>query len=133
MHLLFIADPLESFKIYKDSTFAMMQEAQSRGHRLSVCEPKDLTWQRGQSVTAFVRDIVRRQPGDVLAKQTNAALIGWVKARDGVGHGRLATAVWSNQSEDFARMDLHVHAAECNEASKTAHDPSTVEGGRAFD
>jgi glutathione synthase len=57
MHLLFIADPLESFKIYKDSTFAMMQEAQSRGHRLSVCEPKDLTWQRGQSVTAFVRDI----------------------------------------------------------------------------
>ncbi len=57
MHLLFIADPLESFKIYKDSTFAMMQEAQARGHRLSVCEPKDLAWQRGQSVTAYVRDI----------------------------------------------------------------------------
>ncbi len=57
MHLLFIADPLESFKTYKDSTFAMMQEAQARGHRLSVCEPKDLTWQRGQSVLAYVRDI----------------------------------------------------------------------------
>ncbi len=57
MHLLFIADPLESFKIYKDSTFAMMQEAQARGHRLSACEPKDLTWQRGQAVTAYVRDI----------------------------------------------------------------------------
>ncbi|MFM7341814.1 MAG: glutathione synthase [Betaproteobacteria bacterium] len=57
MHLLFIADPIESFRIYKDSTFAMMCELQARGHRLSVCEPKDLTWQKSQKVTAFVRDI----------------------------------------------------------------------------
>ena len=57
MHLLFVADPLESFKIYKDTTFAMMREAQRRGHRLSTCEPKDIRWQRGESVTAFVRDI----------------------------------------------------------------------------
>ena len=27
MRIAFIADPLESFKIYKDSTFAMMEEA----------------------------------------------------------------------------------------------------------
>jgi glutathione synthase len=58
MHLLFIADPIESFKIYKDSTFAMMREAQRRGHRLSVCEPKDLAWQSGQDVIGYVRDIV---------------------------------------------------------------------------
>ena len=57
MHLLFVADPLESFKIYKDTTFAMMREAQARGHRLSVCEPRDIMWQRGAPVTAFVRDI----------------------------------------------------------------------------
>jgi len=57
MHLLFVADPLESFRIYKDSTFAMMREAQKRSHRLSVCEPKDLMWQKGAPVTAFVRDI----------------------------------------------------------------------------
>ena len=57
MHLLFVADPLESFKIYKDTTFAMMREAQRRGHRLSVCEPKEIRWQRGECVTAFVRDI----------------------------------------------------------------------------
>ena len=57
MILLFVADPLESFRIYKDSTFAMMREAQKRGHRLSVCEPKDLMWQKGAPVTAFVRDI----------------------------------------------------------------------------
>ena len=57
MKLLFVADPLESFKIYKDTTFAMMREAQRRGHTLSACEPKDIMWQRGSPVTAFVRDI----------------------------------------------------------------------------
>ena len=57
MNILFIADPLESFKIYKDTTFAMMRELQKRGHTLSACEPKDIMWQRGAPVTAYVRDI----------------------------------------------------------------------------
>lgn len=57
MQILFISDPLESFKIYKDTTFAMMREAQRRGHTLVVCGPQDLTWQRGAAVTARVRDI----------------------------------------------------------------------------
>ncbi len=57
MHLLFVADPIESFKIYKDTTFAMMREAQRRGHTLSVCEPADIHWQTGQPVSAQVRDI----------------------------------------------------------------------------
>lgn len=58
MKLLFIADPLESFKIYKDTTFAMMREAQRRGHQLTACLPQDLVWQRGSQVSARVRDIV---------------------------------------------------------------------------
>jgi glutathione synthase len=57
MNLLFISDPLESFKTYKDTTFAMMREAQKRGHRVAACEPQDLMWQRGARVTAHVRDI----------------------------------------------------------------------------
>ena len=57
MNILFIADPLESFKIYKDTTFVMMREAQKRGHTLAACEPKDLRWQRGEKVMAFVRDM----------------------------------------------------------------------------
>ncbi len=57
MRLLFIADPLDGFKTAKDSTFAMMREAAARGHALMACEPKDLMWQRGGVVTAFVRDI----------------------------------------------------------------------------
>ena len=57
MNLLFVADPLESFKTYKDSTFAMMREAAARGHRLLACQPQDLRWLRGEPVTAQVRDI----------------------------------------------------------------------------
>jgi glutathione synthase len=65
MKLLFVADPLESFKTYKDSTFAMMREAASRGHRLMACTPRDLRWQRGEPVTGFVRDItLTGRPGD---------------------------------------------------------------------
>ncbi len=65
MKLLFVADPLESFKTHKDSTFAMMREAAARGHTLMACEPKDIRWQRGEAVTAFVRDItLTGRPGD---------------------------------------------------------------------
>ncbi|MES3009377.1 MAG: glutathione synthase [Pseudomonadota bacterium] len=57
MNLLFIADPLDTFAIYKDTTFAMMRTLQARSHRIAVCEPKDILWQRGGRVTARVRDI----------------------------------------------------------------------------
>lgn len=57
MNILFVADPLESFKIYKDTTFAMMREAARRGHRISACETADLGWQTGAKVSAQVRHI----------------------------------------------------------------------------
>ena len=34
MNILFIADPLHTFKTYKDTTYAMMREAAARGHQL---------------------------------------------------------------------------------------------------
>jgi glutathione synthase len=52
MKLLFVADPLDTFKIYKDSTFAMMREASQRGHTLWATQPVDLSWQRGGRVQA---------------------------------------------------------------------------------
>ena len=57
MKLLFIADPLEGFNTAKDTTFSMMREAVKRGHTLMACEPKDVMWQRGGKVTAYVREI----------------------------------------------------------------------------
>jgi glutathione synthase len=65
MNILFVADPLESFKIYKDTTFSMMREAQRRGHRVAACEQQDLLWQRGAPVTAHVRDITLNGRPDV--------------------------------------------------------------------
>src|SRR3954470_6020254 len=62
MDLLFVADPLEVFKTYKDTTFSMMREAQQRGHRVSACEPRHLVWQSGAKTSAAVRDI--RLTGD---------------------------------------------------------------------
>ena len=57
MNILFVADPLEVFKTYKDTTFSMMREAQRRGHRLFACEPRHLTWRSGDLVHAELREI----------------------------------------------------------------------------
>src|SRR5664279_198948 len=57
MNLLFVADPLETFNVKKDSTFAMMREGARRGHSLFACEAKDLMWQRGARVATHVRAI----------------------------------------------------------------------------
>ena len=63
MRLLFVADPLETFKTYKDTTFAMMREAEKRGHALVACEPRDLVWQRGGRVEARARSVALAVPG----------------------------------------------------------------------
>jgi glutathione synthase len=39
---LFILDPLEELKAYKDTSVAMMRAAQSRGHEVWYCEQSDL-------------------------------------------------------------------------------------------
>ncbi len=57
MNILFVADPIESFKIHKDTSFAMMREAQRRAHRISVCEPQHIRWSSGSTVQAEVRHI----------------------------------------------------------------------------
>jgi glutathione synthase len=48
MDILFIADPLDHFKIYKDTTYAMMAEAARRGHVLYTCGPQHLAWLNGK-------------------------------------------------------------------------------------
>ena len=58
MDLLFVVDPLDTFKIHKDTSFAMMREAQRRGHAIWVCEPRQITWQSGGRVRAQMAHIV---------------------------------------------------------------------------
>jgi len=52
MDIAFIADPLASFKIYKDTTFAMMREAAARGHRLWFMEQGDVARDPSGSIIA---------------------------------------------------------------------------------
>ncbi len=85
MHFLFIADPLESFKIYKDTTFVMMRELQKRGHLLSVCEPQDLSWQSSHRVMAHVRDVMLtgEQSGEGWFRTTQQQFNDRPRASDG--------------------------------------------------
>jgi len=44
MKIAFIVDPLDEFKTYKDSTYAMMREAAARSHELYVMQQEDMMW-----------------------------------------------------------------------------------------
>ena len=54
MKLAFIVDPLDEFKIYKDTSFAMMREAASRGFELFTLQQQDLFW-RKQRVAGYAK------------------------------------------------------------------------------
>jgi glutathione synthase len=63
MKIAFIVDPLPSFKIYKDTTFAIMREAAARGHTLYAMEQEDLS-SRGNAVYGNARrvDLTGQKP-----------------------------------------------------------------------
>lgn len=46
MKLAFIVDPLDEFKIYKDTSFAMMREAAARGWELYTLQQEDIFWRK---------------------------------------------------------------------------------------
>jgi glutathione synthase len=73
MKILFVADPLESFKIYKDTTFSMMREAQKRGHQIVACQMTDVRWQQGETVSAQVRHIMLTGQPDSWFSETSAS------------------------------------------------------------
>jgi glutathione synthase len=56
MKLAFVLDPLDSIKTYKDSSYAMMQEAASRGHALSSLQQEDVVLRDGK-VFGYARDL----------------------------------------------------------------------------
>ncbi|MRX11594.1 glutathione synthase [Pseudoduganella sp. FT25W] len=47
MKIAFLADPLSTFKTYKDSTYAMMVEADKRGHEVYAFQQKDMAVEQG--------------------------------------------------------------------------------------
>jgi glutathione synthase len=73
MDILFIADPLDHFKIYKDTTYAMMAEAARRGHTLYTCEPQHLAW-LGGTVEAAAQRVT------IIGDETDSARSPWHEA-----------------------------------------------------
>ncbi|MGH8669358.1 MAG: glutathione synthase, partial [Burkholderiales bacterium] len=55
MVLLFIIDPPEELKAYKDTTVAMMRAAQARGHTVFVCEQSSLHWDKNSVAARATR------------------------------------------------------------------------------
>jgi glutathione synthase len=83
MNILFIVDPLASFKIKKDTSFAMMREAQKRGHTVTACEVPHIQWQRGECVKAQVQDL--HLTGDANAwYEVTASRTAWLKDFDAI-------------------------------------------------
>ena len=83
MNILFIVDPLASFKIKKDTSFAMMREAQKRGHTVTACEVPHIQWQRGECVKAQVQDL--RLTGDANTwYEVTASRTAWLKDFDAI-------------------------------------------------
>jgi glutathione synthase len=55
VQVLFILDPLESLKAYKDTSVAMMRAAQKRGHSIYACEQRGIHWEKGKVAAAVTR------------------------------------------------------------------------------
>ena len=83
MNILFIVDPLASFKIKKDTSFAMMREAQKRGHTVTACEVPHIEWQKGECVKAQVQDLKLTGKADAWYEVT-ALRTAWLKDFDAI-------------------------------------------------
>ncbi|MCC7096235.1 MAG: glutathione synthase [Thermomonas sp.] len=75
-----VMDPIEAIKIAKDSTFAMLLEAQRRGHRLHYVRPGGLAVRAARAIATAAPLAVRDVPGD------HVTLGAWASLDFGPGH-----------------------------------------------
>lgn len=64
LNVAVVMDPIGKLKIGKDSSFAMMLEAQRRGHHLHYVQPGSLAIAAAQAVATLARVTVRDNPAD---------------------------------------------------------------------
>ncbi len=62
--VIVVMDPIADIKIAKDTTFAMLLEAQRRGHRLHYVQPGALSLRGGSAVALAAPLQVRDDPAD---------------------------------------------------------------------
>jgi glutathione synthase len=85
MHLVVIMDPPETVQVDADTSFALMEEAQARGHRVDHCGIADLFFWHGRVGARVRRAKMRRDPNvppitlagpeDVLLETVDAVLM----------------------------------------------------------
>jgi len=80
LDVVVVMDSIGSVKIAKDSTFAMLLEAQRRGHRLHYVRPGGLSVRGARAVAAAATLHVRDVPGD------HFSLTDWTELALGPGH-----------------------------------------------
>jgi glutathione synthase len=55
MSILFVVDPIDKLKEYKDSSIAMMRELARRGRKIWVCTARRIAWREGRVAAAAQR------------------------------------------------------------------------------
>lgn len=63
MRLVFVMDPVGTVIVDEDTSFALMFEAQSRGHRVDHCLPRDVELLQGRSRAAVRQATMSRDAG----------------------------------------------------------------------
>jgi glutathione synthase len=64
MKIAFCADPLSTFKTYKDTTYAMIVEAGRRGHEIHAFQHKDMAFDGGAVTANVARITLTGDPDD---------------------------------------------------------------------
>ena len=72
MEFLFIIDPPESLKAYKDTTVTMMRAAQARGHAIFVCAQDALAWRDGEVTAESLAIVVSERDDDWYEEKASA-------------------------------------------------------------
>ena len=103
LDVVVVMDPIGSVRIAKDSTFAMLLEAQRRGHRLHYVRPGGLSVRGARAVAAAATLHVRDVPGD------HFSLTDWTELALGPGQVvlmRTDPPVDADYLHDTQRLDL---------------------------
>src|SRR5690606_28335114 len=67
MRIVVVMDPPSTVKVDEDTSFALMLEAQSRGHRVDHCLISDLFLDNGRVLARVRRATCRRDPREPIA------------------------------------------------------------------
>ncbi len=115
LDVIVVMDPIGSIKIAKDTTFAMLLEAQRRGHRLHYVEPGGLSLRDGKAVA-------RVSP--LTVKDDKA---GWFTLGDAAelafGRGQVVLMRKDPPFDDQFLYDTHILSIAQNAGALVVNDP----------